>query len=163
MLRQGMFIDNETGFNFIEDDESPEYTHWVTVDYATFPDVTPKLSGEILMQFLSDHMNHNQCRIDTEAQHHANAWCLSIAVFADEDLDPKEVVAIAIEQVNWYKEEIREGRISVDRERIFRGEAPTPKTQPFDESKNLEVRELDQHSWTAWLNSISRRCSFGSN
>ncbi|KAJ5861031.1 uncharacterized protein N7529_008341 [Penicillium soppii] len=160
MLREGMFIDNETGFHYIEDDESPEYIHWVTVDYATFPDITPKLTGEILMQFLSDHMNHNNCRIDPQAQHHANSWCLSIAVYADKELAPKEVVAIANEQVNWYANEIRQGRISVDREKIFRGEAPTADTQPFDESIDLQDRVVDQPLWTEMLDNLECWRSF---
>lgn len=142
-----MFIDNETGLHFIEDDESPEYIHWVTVDYATYPEITPKLTGEILMQFLSDNMRYNQCRIDPQAQHHANAWCLSIAVYAEKNLDKYEVVAIAIEQCDWYVREIREGRISVDRERIFRGDAPTPETQPLDTSVDVTDRILDRFVW----------------
>ncbi|KAJ5367643.1 hypothetical protein N7541_001584 [Penicillium brevicompactum] len=147
MLREGMFIDNETGFNFIEDDESPEYTHWVTVDYATYPDITPNLEGDILMQFLSDHMRHNQCRIDPKPKHHDYPWVQSIPVYAERDLDKYEVVAIAIEQCNWYAKEIREGRISVDQKRIFRGGVPTSETLPPETSVDLEDRILDQLLW----------------
>jgi hypothetical protein len=155
MLRGSLFIDSETGFNLIEDSESPEYIHWVTVDYAMYPDITPTLSGEILMQYLSDHMTHYQCRIHTEAHHHENPWCQSIAVYADEDLHPKEVVAIAIEQCHWYAKDIREGRLMVDKEKIFRGEVPTPETQPFDESIDLEDRPVDQYLWTEALDDLS--------
>ena len=61
--------------------------------------------------------------ITVHPMHHSHTLCISIKVPGDYHSNKASIFAAAELQVDWYRQEIRSGKVRVNRDLLFRGSA----------------------------------------
>jgi hypothetical protein len=97
-----------------------ETTNWVNI-FLSPQDIT--CDDETLMKTVATCIRTGVATITVHPMHHSHTLCISIKVPGDYHSNKASILAAAELQVDWYRQEIRSGKVRVNRDLLFRGSA----------------------------------------
>ncbi|KAJ6080257.1 hypothetical protein N7467_010010 [Penicillium canescens] len=95
-----------------------EITNWVNV-FLSPQDIT--CDDESLMRTVATCIRTGVATITVHPMHHSHPLCISIKVPGDYHPNKASILAAAELQADWYRQEIRSGKVRINRNLLFRG------------------------------------------